>query len=126
RCSRPAAPPPSQARGQALTLDAKAFPMLTSLGRNLSQAAREGKLDPVVGRAREVEEVIDILGKRRTNNPCLLGEPAWARRRWWRAWRSACWGCAARWRRRSSWSWTWPRWWRARSCAARSRRSSTP
>ncbi|RKG59646.1 ATP-dependent Clp protease ATP-binding subunit [Corallococcus sp. AB011P] len=72
---KPSAPPPSQAKGQPLTLDAKAFPMLTSLGRNLSQAAREGKLDPVVGRAREVEEVIDILGKRRTNNPCLLGEP---------------------------------------------------
>jgi ATP-dependent Clp protease ATP-binding subunit ClpC len=73
--ARPATPPPAQAKGQPLTLDAKAFPMLTSLGRNLSQAAREGKLDPVVGRAREVEEVIDILGKRRTNNPCLLGEP---------------------------------------------------
>ncbi|NPD28075.1 ATP-dependent Clp protease ATP-binding subunit [Corallococcus sp. AB004] len=72
---KPSAPPPSQAKGQPLTLDAKAFPMLTSMGRNLSQAAREGKLDPVVGRAREVEEVIDILGKRRTNNPCLLGEP---------------------------------------------------
>jgi len=56
-------------------LDTKAFPLLTSLGRNLSQAAHEGRLDPVVGRAREVEEVIDILGKRRTNNPCLLGEP---------------------------------------------------
>ncbi|WP_223646185.1 AAA family ATPase [Corallococcus sp. EGB] len=73
--ARPSTPPPAQAKGQPLTLDAKAFPMLTSLGRNLSQAAREGKLDPVVGRAREVEEVIDILGKRRTNNPCLLGEP---------------------------------------------------
>ncbi|NBD12049.1 AAA family ATPase [Corallococcus silvisoli] len=73
--ARPAAPPPAQAKGQGLALDPKAYPMLTSLGRNLSQAAREGKLDPVVGRAREVEEVIDILGKRRTNNPCLLGEP---------------------------------------------------
>ncbi|MFB1478992.1 AAA family ATPase [Corallococcus sp. RDP092CA] len=73
--ARPSATPPAQAKGQPLTLDAKAFPMLTSLGRNLSLAAREGKLDPVVGRAREVEEVIDILGKRRTNNPCLLGEP---------------------------------------------------
>ncbi|MBE4749188.1 ATP-dependent Clp protease ATP-binding subunit [Corallococcus sp. ZKHCc1 1396] len=73
--ARPTPPAPAQAKGGGLTLDAKAFPMLTSLGRNLSQAAREGKLDPVVGRAREVEEVIDILGKRRTNNPCLLGEP---------------------------------------------------
>ncbi|MCY1022614.1 AAA family ATPase [Pyxidicoccus sp. MSG2] len=74
--SRPVVPPPAPvARHASVTLDAKAFPLLTSLGRNLSQAAREGRLDPVVGRAREVEEVIDILGKRRTNNPCLLGEP---------------------------------------------------
>ncbi len=56
-------------------LDPQVFPFLTSLGRNLSVAASDGKLDPVVGRGREVEEVIDILGKRRTNNPCLLGEP---------------------------------------------------
>jgi ATP-dependent Clp protease ATP-binding subunit ClpC len=56
-------------------LDPKLFPTLASLGRNLSVAARAGELDPVVGRAKEIEEVIDILGKRRTNNPCLLGEP---------------------------------------------------
>jgi ATP-dependent Clp protease ATP-binding subunit ClpC len=73
--SRPAVPAVPVARGASVALDAKAFPLLTSLGRNLSQAAREGRLDPVVGRAREIEEVIDILGKRRTNNPCLLGEP---------------------------------------------------
>lgn len=74
--SRPAPPPAPApvARGASLALDPKAFPMLTSLGRNLSQLAREGRLDPVVGRAREIEEVIDVLGKRRTNNPCLLGE----------------------------------------------------
>ncbi|TQF12618.1 ATP-dependent Clp protease ATP-binding subunit, partial [Myxococcus llanfairpwllgwyngyllgogerychwyrndrobwllllantysiliogogogochensis] len=71
--SRPAPAAPA-ARGTSLALDPKAFPMLTSLGRNLSQLAREGRLDPVVGRAREIEEVIDVLGKRRTNNPCLLGE----------------------------------------------------
>jgi ATP-dependent Clp protease ATP-binding subunit ClpC len=58
-----------------LTLDPSEFPLLTSLGRNLSLAARAGNLDPVIGRVREVEEVIDILGKRRTNNPCLVGEP---------------------------------------------------
>ncbi|WP_163884433.1 ATP-dependent Clp protease ATP-binding subunit [Myxococcus sp. CA023] len=66
---------PAQSAAASPVLDAKAYPLLTSLGRNLSQAAHEGRLDPVVGRAREVEEVIDILGKRRTNNPCLLGEP---------------------------------------------------
>ncbi|WP_257447183.1 AAA family ATPase [Archangium lipolyticum] len=68
---RPAAP----ARAATpLVLDEKRFPLLTSLGRNLSRLGQEGKLDPVVGRAKEIEEVIDILGKRRTNNPCLLGE----------------------------------------------------
>ncbi|AKQ65815.1 ATP-dependent Clp protease ATP-binding subunit ClpA [Myxococcus hansupus] len=81
----PATPPPAAAPSPVArpaapasaspVLDAKNYPLLTSLGRNLSQAAHEGRLDPVVGRAREVEEVIDILGKRRTNNPCLLGEP---------------------------------------------------
>ncbi|WP_163864578.1 AAA family ATPase [Myxococcus eversor] len=70
----PTPAPAPVARGASLALDPKAFPMLTSLGRNLSQLAREGRLDPVVGRAREIEEVIDVLGKRRTNNPCLLGE----------------------------------------------------
>ena len=56
-------------------LDPRTFPLLTSLGKNLTALAREGKLDPVVGRAREIDEIIDILGKRRTNNPVLLGEP---------------------------------------------------
>ncbi|HEX8824729.1 MAG TPA: ATP-dependent Clp protease ATP-binding subunit [Archangium sp.] len=67
------APPPRPA-APSLVLDEKRFPLLTSLGRNLSKLGQEGKLDPVVGRAKEIEEVIDILGKRRTNNPCLLGE----------------------------------------------------
>ncbi|WP_224371393.1 AAA family ATPase [Hyalangium versicolor] len=68
-------PFPQQAKaGESLVLEAKNYPLLTSLGRNLSLLAQQGKLDPVVGRAKEIEEVIDILGKRRTNNPCLLGE----------------------------------------------------
>ena len=57
--------------GEALA----AFPLLAQLGRNLTALAREGGLDPVVGRSREMEEVLDVLGKRRTNNPCLVGEP---------------------------------------------------
>lgn len=67
-----ARPAPAAARA---ALDPKACPMLTALGRDLTALAREGKLDPVIGRAKEIEEVIDILGKRRTNNPCLVGEP---------------------------------------------------
>jgi ATP-dependent Clp protease ATP-binding subunit ClpC len=65
---------PKPARNSA-SLDPAKFPLLTALGRNLSEAARNGQVDPVVGRAREIEEVIDVLGKRRTNNPCLVGEP---------------------------------------------------
>src|SRR5919202_2683924 len=48
---------------------------LEEFGRNLTQLAREGKLDPVVGRAKEIERVIQILGRRTKNNPVLIGEP---------------------------------------------------
>ncbi len=68
-------PPPSAAVSLAHGLDPRMFPLLTSLGRNLTALAKAKKLDPVVGRAKEIDEVIDILGKRRTNNPCLVGEP---------------------------------------------------
>src|SRR5262249_54024678 len=63
------------AEGLPWELDPATFPLLAQLGRNLTALAREGDLDPVVGRAREMEEVLDVLGKRRTNNPCLVGEP---------------------------------------------------
>jgi ATP-dependent Clp protease ATP-binding subunit ClpC len=56
-------------------LDPRDFPWLSQLGRNLTELAALGKLDPLIGREREVEEVIDVLGKRRTNNPLLVGEP---------------------------------------------------
>jgi ATP-dependent Clp protease ATP-binding subunit ClpC len=56
-------------------LDPHDFPWLSQLGRNLTELAAQGRLDPLVGRQREVEEVIDVLGKRRTNNPLLVGEP---------------------------------------------------
>ncbi|MBM4381429.1 MAG: ATP-dependent Clp protease ATP-binding subunit, partial [Deltaproteobacteria bacterium] len=68
------AAPPKPARNSA-SLDPAKFPLLTALGRNLTEAVHNGQVDPVVGRAREIEEVIDVLGKRRTNNPCLVGEP---------------------------------------------------
>ncbi|MCG6136268.1 MAG: ATP-dependent Clp protease ATP-binding subunit [Nostoc sp. LLA-1] len=44
-------------------------------GRNLTKMAQEGKLDPVVGRAKEIERAIQILGRRTKNNPVLIGEP---------------------------------------------------
>lgn len=49
-------------------------PALDSFGRDLTQLAREGKLDPVIGRKEEIERVIQILARRTKNNPVLLGE----------------------------------------------------
>jgi ATP-dependent Clp protease ATP-binding subunit ClpC len=49
--------------------------VLDQFGRNLTQAAREGKLDPVIGRAKEVERVMQVLSRRTKNNPVLIGEP---------------------------------------------------
>ncbi|MFL5456390.1 MAG: AAA family ATPase [Myxococcales bacterium] len=56
-------------------LDPRRAPNLASFGRNLSLLAARGQLDPALGRDPEVEEVLDILGKRRANNPLLVGEP---------------------------------------------------
>ena len=50
-------------------------PTLDEFGSNLTQMAAEGKLDPVVGRQKEIERVIQILGRRTKNNPVLIGEP---------------------------------------------------
>ena len=50
-------------------------PTLDEFGANLTQMAAEGKLDPVVGRQKEIERVIQILGRRTKNNPVLIGEP---------------------------------------------------
>ncbi|MBS3940797.1 MAG: ATP-dependent Clp protease ATP-binding subunit [Actinobacteria bacterium] len=49
--------------------------ILDQFGRNLTQAAREGELDPVIGRAREIERVMQVLSRRTKNNPVLIGEP---------------------------------------------------
>ena len=66
----------AQPAGRArAALDPREFPFLCTHGRNLTQLAAEGRLDPAIGRAREVEELLDILGKRRANNPVLVGEP---------------------------------------------------
>ncbi|PMB20541.1 ATP-dependent Clp protease ATP-binding subunit ClpC [Fischerella thermalis CCMEE 5198] len=57
----------SPRRTQTLTLE--------EFGRNLTKLAQEGKLDPVVGREKEIERAIQILGRRTKNNPVLIGEP---------------------------------------------------
>jgi ATP-dependent Clp protease ATP-binding subunit ClpC len=50
-------------------------PTLEEYGTNLTKRAEEGSLDPVVGRAEQIERVTQILGRRTKNNPCLIGEP---------------------------------------------------
>jgi ATP-dependent Clp protease ATP-binding subunit ClpC len=50
-------------------------PVLESFGRDLTELASQGKLAPLIGRAREIEQVIEILGRRTKSNPMLLGEP---------------------------------------------------
>lgn len=57
-----------------LILREKAFPVLSQFGRNLSLLAFDGDIDPVVGRDREMDQLVDILNKRRSNNPVLVGE----------------------------------------------------
>ncbi len=50
-------------------------PTLDEFGRDLTKLARDGKLDPVIGREREIERVIQVLSRRTKNNPALIGEP---------------------------------------------------
>ena len=50
-------------------------PLLDEFGRDLNQMAEEGKIDPVIGRDREIERVVQILSRRTKNNPVLIGEP---------------------------------------------------
>ncbi|MEX0974738.1 MAG: ATP-dependent Clp protease ATP-binding subunit [Bacillota bacterium] len=66
----PAAPGTSGKRAAA-----KRTPTLEAYGRDLTQIAREGGLDPVIGREKEIQRVIQILSRRTKNNPVLIGEP---------------------------------------------------
>lgn len=50
-------------------------PTLDEFGKNLTELARQGKIDPVIGREDEIKRVIQILSRRSKNNPCLIGEP---------------------------------------------------
>src|SRR5690625_3390131 len=50
-------------------------PTLDSLARDLTEIARQGEIDPVIGRSKEIERVIQVLSRRRKNNPVLIGEP---------------------------------------------------
>lgn len=55
--------------------NAEGTPALDQFSRDLTELARDGKLDPVVGRETEIDRVIQILSRRSKNNPCLIGEP---------------------------------------------------
>ena len=73
---KPTAPVDKAARTQARADGAlRDCPTLASYGRNLTALAKEGKLDPIIGRDTETERVIQILARRQKNNPCLIGEP---------------------------------------------------
>ncbi|WP_167143287.1 ATP-dependent Clp protease ATP-binding subunit [Canibacter zhoujuaniae] len=61
--------------GESDAAKEKGSQVLDKFGTNLTQAARDGKLDPVVGREKEVERVMQILSRRTKNNPVLIGEP---------------------------------------------------
>jgi ATP-dependent Clp protease ATP-binding subunit ClpC len=65
----PPVPPSPQRKAQAKT------PLVDQLASDLTAAAEEGKLDPVIGRENEIERVIQILSRRTKNNPALIGEP---------------------------------------------------
>ena len=61
--------------GDQSSKEQKGSQILDQFGRNLTQAAADGKLDPVIGREREIERVMQILSRRSKNNPILIGEP---------------------------------------------------
>ncbi len=67
--------PISKAYGQAVRTGECRTPNLDKFCKDLTQKARENQLDPVIGRQKEIERVIQILSRRTKNNPCLIGEP---------------------------------------------------
>jgi ATP-dependent Clp protease ATP-binding subunit ClpC len=69
------APRPAAGGGGRFELDPKRYPLLSSLGRNLTLAAARGELGRVVGREAEVERCLDVLAKRQANSPVLVGAP---------------------------------------------------
>ena len=67
-----------QLRGDSRVTDAESKPQIEALkqyGRNLTDLAREGKLDPVIGRVEEIRHTVQVLSRRTKNNPVLIGEP---------------------------------------------------
>ena len=77
--AKPSSPPPPsrprvvEAALSRFALDRAIFPALSSIGHNLTLAAAEGKLDEVVGREAEIDQILDVLAKRHANSACLVG-----------------------------------------------------
>jgi ATP-dependent Clp protease ATP-binding subunit ClpC len=103
-------------------------PALDHFCRDLTELARQGKLDPTIGRKDEIERVIEILCRRKKNNPVLIGSRGWGRPPSWRGWPSSSPGARSPRRSRTTGSWpsTWRRSSRARSTGASSRSGSRP
>jgi ATP-dependent Clp protease ATP-binding subunit ClpC len=64
-----------EAGASSFELDRDRFPLLRAIGRNLVALAAERRIDPVFGREKEIEQLLDVLGRRRANNPLLVGPP---------------------------------------------------
>ncbi|MBQ8005762.1 MAG: ATP-dependent Clp protease ATP-binding subunit, partial [Clostridia bacterium] len=73
--SRPDNTKDAAKKSDAKRSDIKGAPVLSGFGRDLTAQAKEGKIDPIIGRDKESERVIQILSRRTKNNPCLIGEP---------------------------------------------------
>jgi ATP-dependent Clp protease ATP-binding subunit ClpC len=71
----PKSNPFEQPKGSKSTQKKSKTPVLDNFGRDLTRLSEEGKLDPVVGRQKEIERVSQILSRRKKNNPMLIGEP---------------------------------------------------
>lgn len=66
---------PKESSRASLSSEKSIAPTLDKFGRDLTHLAREGRFDPVIGREKEINRVIQILSRRTKNNPCLIGEP---------------------------------------------------
>ena len=73
----PASPKGSQSTGSGREkkMEKSKTPVLDNFGRDLTQLAEDGKLDPIIGREKEIERVAQVLSRRKKNNPVLIGEP---------------------------------------------------
>jgi ATP-dependent Clp protease ATP-binding subunit ClpC len=72
---KPSTPQPAQPAAQEKKTEKSKTPVLDNFGRDLTKLAAENKLDPVVGREKEIERVAQVLSRRKKNNPVLIGEP---------------------------------------------------